>query len=220
MGISINFLKDNVMSIAPDLTNVFNAIGKTGKLPNEWKDSFIIPIPKKGSPADVKNYRGISIQSCIRKLFDKLLTAKLQHHVQPLLPDQQHGFRQNRGTVTNLTETTHFIKNSIERDNQVDAVYVDFSKAFDKINHRIMAGKLAETGVPFTLFRAIMKFVIGRKHQLKVPGKQTQHTFTTRSSVPQGSHVGPVLFNLTTRKMITAIEVTSVIILMFASAMS
>lgn len=101
MNISIGFIKDNIDTIAPELTNIFNAILETGKLPQNWNESFIIPIPKKCSFADVKNYRFIAIQSCISKMLDKLLTAKLQRHVQSLLPSQQHGLMKHRGTVTN-----------------------------------------------------------------------------------------------------------------------
>lgn len=151
MEISASFVVENAIVIAPLLTNYFNAIIKSGCLPSRWNDAYLVPIPKKGNIADVGNYRGISIQSTIPKILDKLMTEKLLPHIHPILPEQQHGFIAKKGTTTNLLEASQFIKQNIQDGESVDAIYVDLSKAFDRLNHEILARKLAGLGVPYGL---------------------------------------------------------------------
>lgn len=100
--------------------------------------------PKKGNLLDVQNYRGICQQSVIPKLFDRLLTQKLFAHVRDEIPKSQHGFIDKRSTCTNLCEMTQFIREQFKQGYQVDVVYMDFSKAFDRIDHGILARKLID----------------------------------------------------------------------------
>lgn len=74
MNIEAKYIKYNLECIASILLNIYNAILETGHIPDSWKQSFITPIPKKGSTIDIKNYRGIAMQSVIPKFFDKILT--------------------------------------------------------------------------------------------------------------------------------------------------
>lgn len=135
MQITVAFIKHNVEKLLPIIHNIMNRTLEHGIIPAEWKKSFIIPIPKKGSKTDVKNYRGIAIQSVFPKIFDKLITSKIYHHLHSVIPFQQHGFMKNRSTTSNLLEITQFIHQNIARKNQVDVIYFDFSKAFDVLDH-------------------------------------------------------------------------------------
>lgn len=216
MLISAQFVKSNVNIVAPILTNYFNALLKVGHIPEQWKQSYLVPIPKKGKTSDVNNYRGISIQSVIPKIMDQLITRKLAHHVNEIIPEQQHGFIQHKSTSTNLFEKTLFIHEHIARGKQVDVIYFDLSKAFDRINHKLIARRLAEIGTPLAFYKTIMNFVIGREYIVKADGKVTPNAFKTFSAVPQGSHVGPLLFNLATMNIVLIVEGTSIIVLMYA----
>lgn len=216
MGVSAQMIQNNIDVTAPLITKIFNSILKTGQVPTSWKTSFIVPIPKKGRHADIENYRGIALQSVIPKAFDKLLTDKLSLHTATLIPDEQHGFRQRRGTTTNLFEKTLFIHEHISAGTQVDIVYFDLSKAFDTINHRIIAKRLASVSTAITLFKTIMNFVIGRSYILKADGKQTNFKFSTESAVPQRSHLGPALFNLATSPLTTCTDGTNTKMLSYA----
>lgn len=124
---------------------------------------------------------------------------KLHTHLKTFIPANQQGFTKSKSTTTNLLEKSQFITESTSKGNQVDVIYFDLSKAFDVINRQILAQKLARLSMPFTLFYATMNFVIGRSNQLKVDGKPMEHTFDIHSSVPQGSHCGPLLLLSTTK---------------------
>lgn len=112
----------------------------------------------------------------------------------------QHGFRRNKGTTTNLIEITQLLHDNV-KNCQVDVIYFDYSKAFDQIRHDLLAAKLSQLAMPFNLYRLIMNFVVDRKYILKVDGQQTTFEIKPRSSVPQGSHFGPVLYILFTNDM-------------------
>lgn len=196
MNISPSFVKSNVAIIAPVLLNQFNAILKTGNLPDAWKECFLIPIPKKGVPSDVNNYRGIAIESCVPKLFDKMLAEKLRYHVTPIITLSQHGFMPGRSTLTNLMEHTIRILEAISQKLQVDTIYVDMAKAFDTMSHRVLAAKLAKLSMPFAPFKTVMKFVVKRKYILKIDNIITEFIIMPDCSVPQGSHSGPLLYIL------------------------
>lgn len=196
MGISVQFLKFNKESMIPILLNFFNAILQTGVIPQEWKRSLLIPIAKKGSTTEITNCRGV-VQSVIPKLFDKLLTEKLYAVFHQIIPSFQHGFTRKRDTVTNLLNIAQELHSSI-LNAKVDVIYVDFSKAFDKVDHRLMAAKLARLSMPFLAFKVVMIFIIRREYIIKINGEPHSESFMTRSAVPQGSHCGPLLFDLYT----------------------
>lgn len=178
--------------MSPVILDIFNSILATGIFPAEWKQAYITPIPKKGALSQINNYRGIAMQSTIPKLFDALLTKKIYQHVSKLIPIQQHGFMPNKSTTTNLLEITQFLHDNIRSEDRMDVVYFDYSKAFDQVDHKLLAAKLAEISMPYLLFKTIMNFIAFRTYSLKIDGKVTSNYFTSCSGVPQGSHCGPI----------------------------
>lgn len=216
MGISTQYLQYNIDIVAPLLKNIFNSILTSGRIPQEWKQSFLIPIPKKGSSSDIANYRGISIQSIVPKILDKLLTKKLLHHIASIIPDSQHGFVKARSTTSNLMHAIQFIQQHIYRGNQVDAIYFDLSKAFDRVDHFLMAKKIAELDAPLTFLRTLIAFITNRSSIIKIDGRTHNISFTTKSSVPQGSCCGPVLFLIYCFDIPLCVNNTNVLLLSFA----
>lgn len=197
MQIPPNFLQFNAESVAPIIANAINVMFCTGRVPEDWKMSYITPIPKKGSTVEIANYRGIAMQSCLPKILDKHLTNILYDWLGDTIGPQQHGFMRGRGTTTNLLEITQFLHENT-KDGQVDVIYLDYSKAFDHIRHDLLAAKLSDLGMPFSLYRLIMNFITDRRYILKIDGVATEHEILPKSSVPQGSHIGPILYILFT----------------------
>lgn len=175
MQTSAGFLQHNVDIVAPIICNAINTVILTGVIPDDWKISYITPIPKKGSPVNIENYRGIAMQSCIPKILDKYITKILYDFLGSIISPNQHDFRKGRSTTTNLLEITQIIHDHA-KNSQDNVIYFDYSKAFDQIRHDLLAAKLSKLSMPFSLFRLIMNFVVGRKYVLKVDNKSTYRT--------------------------------------------
>ena len=113
---------------------LFNRSLSRGYFPTPWKCSSITPIWKSGSRLNVENYRGIAIMSAIPKMYEALMFDHLYELFIPRAHDSQHGFLKGRSTITNLAEFSSRVTEWMLCGYQVDAVYTDLSKAFDKIN--------------------------------------------------------------------------------------
>lgn len=182
-------------SLASPLCRLFNLSLSLGYFPNKWKISFIKPVFKSGSRSNVKNYRGISIASSIAKLFDSLVTDALTHHFLSYLSPNQHAYVKGRSTTTNLLEFVNAANSTLSDGLQIDAIYTDFSKAFDKVNHAVLLNKLNKIGIHSSLLNWISSYLQGRYQYVKLSDCISE-LFLVTSGVPQGSHIGPLLFIL------------------------
>lgn len=106
------------------------------------KKSIYNTYTEKGNLMEVAQYRGICMQSVIPKILDKLLTKKIAEATRSVIPTSQHGFMPKRSNTTNFIEITQFIRDAFQNGHQVDCIYLDFSKAFDRVDHLILAKKL------------------------------------------------------------------------------
>ncbi|KAK9499191.1 hypothetical protein O3M35_003686 [Rhynocoris fuscipes] len=177
------------------LTVLFNKSLSSGTFPDVLKQSHIIPIYKSGDKANIKNYRPITIQSSIAKLFESLILDKIAPLFQNIIVEQQHGFTKGKSTSTNLFLYHNYILDSFAENCQVDAVYTDFSKAFDKVNHNCLLTKLSLYGFHGPLLNWFASYLHNRTLSVKLKSFQS-FPFTAQSGVPQGSHLGPFLFLL------------------------
>lgn len=190
-----SFLVNTASSILKPLLILFNRSLSEGYFPKVWKSSFIVPIFKKGDKVDVKNYRGIAKLSAIPKLFEKLVCDQLTPILGSLIQDEQHGFRKGRSTVTNLACFTDFIHHGFQLGAQVDVIYTDFSKAFDRLDHKLLVKKLHKLGIRGILLSWIESYLTGRTQRVQFRGKVSKPVLVY-SGVPQGSHLGPLFFDL------------------------
>ena len=152
-------------------------------------------MPKGGNKCDIRNYRPICIQNVMPKLFEGIIACKLSSSFKNILIAEQHGFMPGRSTSTNLLEYQHYLINSIEKERQVDVIYTDFRKAFDSVSHSILLSKLDAFGIRSTAFSWLSSFLSGRFLRVKYKDCYSSR-FLASSGVPQGSHLGPLLFNL------------------------
>ena len=196
-GIPPYLLKRCVCALALPIHKIFNLSLDTGIFPVYWKNSYIVPIHKSGAREDISNYRGISIQSTLPKILDGMVTARLTFACRGLIGGQQHGFTPGRSTLTGLMVLQHDIVDAFGEFGQVDAIYTDFSKAFDRVNHRLLLAKLGAWGFGPIILAWVQSFLTGRSQCVRL-NETLSREFSVPSGVPQGSHCGPLLFKLFT----------------------
>lgn len=172
---------------------IYNKSLKEGTFPDLWKISHVIPVHKSGSMNDVTNYRPISIISQFAKMFEGLIYNVVYCHLRHIISSKQHGFVSNRSTMSNLLIYTTFIGNTFDARGQVDAVYTDFAKAFDRVDHSVLSMKLNCAGIHGSLLRWFESYLINRSQIVALAGYESV-PFSPGSGVPQGSKLGPLLF--------------------------
>lgn len=181
--------------ISPHLTIFFNHLMLRGIFPQNLKFGYITPIHKSGERGDIKNYRPVVIQSCLAKIFESIVLDLLSFSYKSTIVAEQHGFFPGRSTVTNLTVFQNQIIRSFAVNKQVDAVYLDFAKAFDRISHVHLIRKLEAFGIKGNLLQWFVSYLADR-HLIVRFGGTLSDSFPALSGVPQGSLLGPALFSL------------------------
>ena len=194
-GLTPYFLKSCADSLAGPVTLLFNQSLTEKTFPGIWKTATMIPIHKSGSSRLVDNYRGISILCCLGKVLEHLVHKAILFAAKPIISDHQHGFVPHRSTTTNLLCFSNVLFREVERRNQVDSVYVDFSKAFDTVPHLYAVEKLRHMGFPDWITDWLSSYLTNRKAFVLVNSSRST-TFDVPSGVPQGSVLGPLIFVL------------------------
>jgi hypothetical protein len=194
-GIPARVLKDLAPQIAPFLEIVFNKSLSEGKVPQDWKLANVTPIFKKGNRHDPGNYRPISLTSLSCKILEHIVVSNIMAHLDKhnFLHDNQHGFRKGRSCETQLAFFLHDILKASDSKKKVDAIFLDFKKAFDKVPHKKLIHKLQSCGVNEKTVHWIRDLLSDRKQRVIIDGFSSD-TIAVTSGVPQGSVIGPLLF--------------------------
>lgn len=192
-GLPPILLQNCAETLHKPLHKIFLLSLHTGCFPTRWKLAFLTPIHKSGSLNDVRNYRPISMLSICGKVFESIVYKKVQPHIKTCINSNQHGFLPYKSTASNLVEYISEIAEALDKNEEVHAIYTDFTKAFDLVNHDILIVKLANMGIHGSLLRWCTSYLGNRSQLVALRGYQS-HEFAVPSGVPQGSHLGPMFF--------------------------
>lgn len=190
--IAAEILKHGGDTIFSWLKDVFNLILQEEDVPKQWLESEIILLHKKGSKADINNYRPISLMSTIYKVFARCLLRRIKPILDCNQPIEQAGFRSSFSTIDHLQAVNQLIEKSREYQFPLYICFIDFNKAFDTILHNTIWKALEEDGIPSRYINILKQIYNNSKAHIKTDtiGK----SFEISRGVRQGDPISPVIF--------------------------
>ena len=180
------------------ISNFINSSFETGKFPEILKCARVIPTFKKGNSKEVCNYRPIANLSILSKIYEKIVLDKLLYYVNSnnLLHHNQYGFTKDKNTETAFLHLINLVTAAINKHKVVSITFLDYSKAFDTISHDILCTKLRlEYYLSNKAVTWLWSFLTNRS-QYVYSNSSNSNVLFLNYGVPQGSILGPTLFNL------------------------
>ena len=177
------------------LTSLCQRIWDTRLWPEDWKSTVYIPIPKKGDPRDCADYRTIAQISHASKILLKVIQGRMEQLVKRELPDVQAGFVKGRGTRDQIANVRWMWERAREYNQSVYLCFIDYSKAFDCVDHNVLWNTLRSMGVSEHLIDLQRNLYEGQTATVRTEYGSTER-FRIEKGVRQGCILSPTLFNL------------------------
>ena len=202
-GVSNLSLKRTSDSVSLYLSQLFNRCLDDGRMPACWKRANVTPILKKGSANSTKNYRPISLLSCTSKVLEKIAHRRVMTHVSEnnLMPPNQYGFVKGSSTISQLLDISHLIATALDSRLTMKLLFLDVSKAFDRVWHRALLYKLERLGVRGKVLDWFADYLTERYQRVVLKGIYSKW-IQILAGVPQGSLLGPWLYIMFTSDII------------------
>lgn len=205
--ISTKVLKFVAVEISPHLSHILNLSISAGTFPESLKTSIVKPIFKKENKECMEFYRPISLINIVSKIFEKHIYKELTNYLEKnnILANEQKGFRENCTINLAIYDFLHKVMINVDKTNPVCTVFCDMTQAFDYVRHDILLQKLESYGIRGNILKLIQSYLSNRKQitEINSINKRTKCEETYQSDmrlvkygVPQGSVLGPLLFNL------------------------
>ena len=177
------------------LTVFFNYCLSNSIFPEIWKRASVIPIFKKGDLTDVSNYRPVSLLSCLSKVLERIVASHLFHYLKSnnLITENQSGFMPGDSSTFHLISFSDYITKALDNGNEVVTVFMDISKAFDRVWHAGLLAKLKAYGFDNNAVNWFKSYLSNRTQRVSFKGSLSDY-MNVNAGVPQGSVLGPALF--------------------------
>jgi len=197
-GISIQFIKMFLDEIIFVLEHIFNYCLQSSVFPSLWKLANVLPLPKIKNASTCADFRPVNILCVLAKVLEKMVHDQMYDFVveQSIINPLQSGFRKNHSTTTALVKVADDIRKSIDDRKLTLLVLLDLSKAFDRVNHRLLLIKLSKLGFSISVIRWLDNYLFSRSQRVRCGDEFISEWATVKTGVPQGSVLGPLLFVL------------------------
>src|SRR3989441_13330468 len=171
--------------IAKPLTMLFKHSLQLGIVPQDWRDANVAPLHKKGSREKPENYRPVSLTSIVGKIFESIIKDSIVAHLDQynLIVRNQHGFTRGKSCLTNLLDFFEIVTKELDKGNDVDLIYLDFSKAFDKVPYERLFKKLRFHGICGSILNWVKNWLSKRRQRVGIDGEYSEWADVT-SGVP------------------------------------
>ena len=197
-------LKSYAHVLALPVTSIFNASLQQVFVPEIWKKADVIPVPKNKVPSDLnKDLHLFSLTATLSKTCELFVADWLMHLIDEKTDKRQFGSLKSSLTTHALLSLIHDLLNETDAPkNGVKIFVLDFSKAFDHIDHNILLNKLSDLDVPPTIINWIRSFLTRRSHRVKISHCVSEWQ-TLNGGVPQGTVLGLILFLIMVSDLLT-----------------
>ena len=196
-NIPVRFIKPVSDHLISPLVHIINNSIDQKIFPNSWKIARVCPIPQVDQPTSVKDFRRISVLPVLSKVYERVILQQLCNFIEKesLYTTTQSGFRKGHSTTTILLKIKDDIKRAINKSEVTLAILIDYSKAFNTIDQNILLEKLLKFNFSPQAIEIIFSYISDRKQYAQVDDTSSEMS-NMYFGVPQGSILGPVLFNL------------------------
>jgi len=200
-NLPIEFFKNMNEEALNIITELVNGIYMTGAIPDDFKKTVMIPLPKKKHSTDCSDHRTISIITHASKILLEVILRRIRRKIEENIGEDQYGFRANKGTRDGIMELNIIAQKAIKDHKTLYIGFVDFEKAFDRVDHGKLLEMLKKIGIDGKDLQIIRNLYQEQKAAFKIKNKFTEW-FNVNCGVRQGCKWSPSFFNLYSEEII------------------